>query len=255
MHGSFSISKLFKALFFGFMRSSIVEGEGGGATAPEITAEIQAIIDARISEGVAGLQSKNKELLGTMKDTKEQLKQFEGIDPAAMRTMMKQFNDSEEAGLLAAGKLDEVVGKRVERMKSDYDKKLGLEADARTKAEQKAAKLAARTLAGAIRDAALKAGALPEAMEDIVLRGNSTWRLDDDGEPIAMNGDEIVLSRDGKTALKPTEWAETLRDYAPHLWPKAQGTNAPGSKQYGKAAQDFSNLSPAERMTKAREAG
>ena len=25
------------------------------------------------------------------------------------------------------------------------------------------------------------------------------------------------------------EWAESLRETAPHLWPKAQGSNAPGS--------------------------
>ena len=81
----------------------------------------------------------------------------------------------------------------------------------------------------ALGDAAFKTGALPEALEDIVLRAGPVWRLNDDGEPVAMNGDEIVLGKDGKTPLTPIEWAETLRETAPHLWPRAQGSNARGS--------------------------
>ena len=216
-------------LFSRLQNQQSAEGGEGGGGAPAITPEVQALIDSAVATATTGLKNKTSELLGSLKAAKETLGQFEGIDPAAMRAMMKQFSDSEEAGLLAAGKLDEVVGKRVDRMKSDYDKKLATEADSRTKAEAKASKLAARTLAGAIRDAAMQAGALPEAMEDIVLRGGNTWHLNDDGDPVAMNGDEVVLSKDGKTPLTPKEWAESLREAAPHLWPKAQGANAQGS--------------------------
>jgi hypothetical protein len=34
------------------------------------------------------------------------------------------------------------------------------------------------------------------------------------------------MGKDGKTPLTPLEWAESLRESAPHLWPRATGTNA-----------------------------
>lgn len=208
-------------------------GDDGGGKGPEITPEVQAILDAKISEAVAGLKSKNSELLGKVKEAQTNLQRFDGIDPEAVRTILSKFASDEEAALLAKGEIDTVLNKRTERMQADNAKVVKAEQEARAKAEAKAGKLAARTLAGAIRDAALKAGALPEAMEDIVLRGGGTWRLNDDGEPVAMNGDEVVLGKDGKTPLTPAEWAESLRETAPHLWPKAQGTNAPGNGKAG----------------------
>jgi hypothetical protein len=195
----------------------------------EITPEIQALIDAQ----VAGLKAKNSELLGKNREFTDRLREvetrYEGIDPEAVRAMTKRFADDEEGKLIAAGKIDDVLNKRTERMKAEYAKAVKAEQDARTRAEGKASKLASRTLAGSIRDAAIKAGALPEAMEDIVLRSAPIWRLNDDAEPVAMNGEEVILSKDGKTPLTVQEWADSLRETAPHLWPRAQGTNAPGS--------------------------
>lgn len=217
-------------------------GDGGGGHGPDITPEVQAIIDAKISEAVAGLKSKNSELLGKVKEAQSNLQRFDGIDPDAVRTILSKFASDEEAALLAKGEIDTVLNKRTERMRSENAKLVKAEQEARERAEAKAGKLAARTLAGAIRDAALKAGALPEAMEDIVLRGGGTWRLNDDGEPVAMNGDEVVLGKDGKTPLTPQEWAESLRETAPHLWPKAQGTGAPGASGGGNRQAPKGNL-------------
>lgn len=230
------------------LQSPADDDAGGGGGGDDQTAAIKAAVDA----AVAGLKAKNQELLGSLKERTEKLKEFDGIDPAAVRSILKRFTDDEEASLIAAGKLDEVLNKRTERMQAENAKVIKAEQEARTRAEGKASKLAARTLAGAIRDAAIKAGALPEAMEDIVLRAGPTWRLNDDGEPVAMNGEEVVLGKDGKTPLTPQEWAESLRETAPHLWPKAQGTNALGSgsgPRGGKTITDgaFQALPPKQR--------
>jgi hypothetical protein len=200
---------------------------GGGG--PDITPELQAIIDARVNDAVTGLKAKNGELIGKLKESSENLKRFDGIDPDAVRTILSKFASDEEANLLKAGKIDEVLTKRTERMQADHAKALKAAEEKAKRESSKASKLAARTLSGAIKDAAIKAGALPEAMEDIVLRGGSMWKLNDDGDPVAMNGDQVVFGKDGKTPLTPSEWAESLRETAPHLWPKAQGSNAPGS--------------------------
>lgn len=227
------------------------DGAGGGAGGgDDQAAAIQKAVDA----AVAGLKAKNQELLGTLKERSEKLKEFDGIDPVAVRSILKRFTDDEESALIAKGEIDTVLSKRTERMQADYEKKLKAEQEQRARSEGKASKLAARTLAGAVRDAAIKAGALTEAMEDIVLRAGPIWRLNDDGEPVAMSGDEVILSKDGKTPLTPQEWAESLRETAPHLWPKAQGSNAPGSgsgprgsKQKTMTRPDFDAASQAER--------
>jgi hypothetical protein len=221
-------------------------------TTVQITPELQAIIDAKVNESVTGLKAKNSELLGSLKERTDKLKEFDGIDPVAVKSILKRFTDDEEAALIAKGEIDTVLTKRTERMQADHLKKLQAEAERASKAEGKASKLAARTLAGAIRDAALKAGALPEAMEDIVLRSGPVWRLNDEGEPVAMNGNEVILSKDGKTPLTTQEWAESLRETAPHLWPKATGTNAPGSAagaRGGKTVTDaiFQAMPPKQR--------
>ncbi len=236
-------------------------GEGGGGGGTSITPEVQAIIDAKVSEAVTGLKTKNSELLGNLKTVKDDLKRFDGIDPDAVRTVLSKFASDEESTLLKAGKIDEVLNKRTERMQGEHGKAIKAEQEARAKAEAKASKLAARTLAGAVRDAAIKAGALPEAMDDIVLRGGGLWRLNDDGDPVAMNGDDVVLGKDGKTPLSPREWADSLRETAPHLWPKAQGGNAPGSN--GKPANGrktvtrtrFDEMSQLERASFAKAGG
>lgn len=229
--------------------------EGGGGGGPEITPEVQSLIDARVTEAVNGLKSKNGELLGKLKDANTNLQRFEGIDPDAVRNILSKFASDEEAGLIAKGDIDTVLNKRTERMQADFNKKLEKEQAERNRFIEANKKLSARALSEAILKAASKAGALPEAMEDIVLRARGTWAVNEDGEVVAMNGQEVVLGKDGKTPLTPAEWAESLRETAPHLWPKAQGSNAPGSGAGAKGAQDLSNLSPQQRMTIARTRG
>ena len=164
------------------------------------------------------------------KALKEMQERYGDIDPDAVKAILSKFASDEEAALIAKGDIDTVLTKRTDRLRADYDKKLQAEVQAKAKAEAKSAKLADRTLAGALRDAAIKAGALPEALEDIVLRARGTWHLSDDGDPVALADGEVVLGKDGKTPLTAAEWAESLRETAPHLWPRPQGTNAPGSK-------------------------
>ncbi|MEX9757258.1 hypothetical protein AB7W88_21050, partial [Providencia vermicola] len=65
--------------------------QGGGGGTPEITPEIQAIIDKQVS----GLKAKNSELLGKLKEQGDNLKRFDGIDPDAVRGILKRFENDE----------------------------------------------------------------------------------------------------------------------------------------------------------------
>ncbi|MCF7521481.1 hypothetical protein L4G92_05395 [Neisseria sp. ZJ106] len=87
------------------------DGDGAGSGTGGQQGLTQADIDAAVEAAVGGLKAKNSELLGKLKTQGEQLKQFEGIDPDAVRLMLKQFSDNEEAELIKAGKFDEAFNK------------------------------------------------------------------------------------------------------------------------------------------------
>ncbi|MEJ5176956.1 hypothetical protein [Erwinia sp. MYb416] len=207
------------------------DGAGSGGSQTEISPEIQKLIDERVTSEVTGLKNKNSELLGTIKQQKDNLSRFEGIDPDAVRGIIQRFSDDEEAKLIAAGKVDEVLDKRTERMRADVDKQIKAANERADKAEAFSSKFRDRVLGDAIRAAAAKAGALAEASDDLILRAKGAFQLNDEGEAVAVdaNGD-VLFGKDGKTPLTPLEWAESLKETAPHLFPRAEGTGAGGHK-------------------------
>lgn len=202
-----------------------------------------------IDKAVSGLKTKNQELLGSVKTAKGELDQFkaqlDGLDLDAVKGLLSKADQDEETRLIAEGKLDEVVSRRTERLRADQDKKLLAEKERADKAEAFAARFKDKVLADSIREASAKAGALPEAAEDMILRARSVFQLSEDGQAVAMADGEIVYGKDGKTPLSPLEWAEGLRESAPHLWPRAQGAGAVGDKG-GKGGKKRSEMSPAE---------
>ena len=102
--------------------------------------------------------------------------------------------------------------------RADQDKKLLAEKERADKAEAFAARFKDKVLADSIREASAKAGALPEAAEDMILRARSVFQLSEDGQAVAMADGEIVYGKDGKTPLSPLEWAEGLRESLLVAW-------------------------------------
>lgn len=192
---------------------------------------IKAAIATAVEASVTGLKSKNTELLGKLKETSGKLTQFEtqfeGIDIDAVKGLLSRAGQDEETKLLTEGKVDEVFNRRTERLRGDYDKQLKSVSARAEKAEAFAAKFQGKVLGDSVRGAALKAGALPEATDDIILRAKGVFSLNEEGEAVAVDeSGQTIMGKDGKTPLTPLEWAESLRESAPHLWPRATGTNA-----------------------------
>jgi len=157
--------------------------------------------------------------------------------------------------LIAEGKIDHVIERRTERLRGELDKAIKAEAEARSRAETRAQALEARALGDVIRGAALEAGAEKSALEDFILRGSAIWKLDDDGKAVAMQEGELIYGKDGKTPLTPKEWAESLRESAPHLFPRAQGAGTPGAGGGGKAAKKRSDMTPTEALEYVQQYG
>lgn len=195
-----------------------VDGDGGngdGGQSTQITPEIQKLIDAQVSAAVGGLKSKNSELLGKVKEYGEKFKQYEGIDPDAVKSILQRFSDDDEAKLIAAGKIDEVLSKRTERMKSSYEQETAKERTQREAAEQRAEKFQRRVLENGVLRAATEAGVHQHAVEDAMLHAAQAFQLDDDGNPVAADG---LYGKDGKP-LTLKEWFAEMKERKPHWWP------------------------------------
>jgi len=206
-------------------------------------------VQQAIDEEVYGLKAKNQELLGNNRKLKSEFDalkgQFEGLDIDAVKGLLQKAGQDEETKLIAEGKIDQVIERRTERLRGEYDKALKAEQENRGKAESRAKALEARALGDVIRGAALEVGAEKSALDDFILRGSSIWCLDEDGKAVAMQDGDVVYGKDGKTPLSPKEWAESLRESAPHLFPRAQGAGAQGGGS-GKAVKTRSQMSPVE---------
>ncbi|MBD8159227.1 hypothetical protein IFU23_14070 [Pantoea agglomerans] len=249
---------LFRNMFLKYYASADENGDGGAPSGgePEITPEIQQLIDQRINSAVNGLKTKNSELLGTIKQQKDNLARFDGIDPDAVKTILQRFSDDEEAKLIAEGKIDDVLNKRTERLRADVDKQIKAANERAEKAEAFTKKFSDRVLGDAIRSAALKTGALPGAADDIILRARGTFTLNDDGEAVAIDGEgNPVLGKDGKTPLSPLEWAESLKETAPHLFPQAEGTGAGGHRSGAGGALKRSEMTSQQKADYIRKHG
>jgi hypothetical protein len=206
-------------------------------------------LDVEGVEDTAGLKSAlEKERKTAREETrlrKEFEKRFEGIDPDEVRKMMEKLGGDEEASLIKAGKIDEVVARRMEKSAKAAEKAVK-DADARAaKKDEENAKLKQRALDERVRAAATKAGLHANAVDDALFRartiftfnGDEVVQLDTDGHP--------VMGKDGKTPFGPVEWLEGMKDTAPHWFPAgasgsgaAGGTKGGGSKTMKRSAFD-----------------
>lgn len=197
----------------------------------------QADVDKLIAEQIAGLKNKNSELIGKEKELKTKLAEFDGIDPQTVKAMLKNFADQEEAKLIAEGKMDEVLNKRAERMKADYDKQTTKLQGDLDKANTRVAKFAERALNASVREVGAALSIHTSAYDDALLRAKSMFDVDDDGNAIAREG---VLGKDGKP-LTLKEWFEGMKETAPHWFPAPSGGGSQGGGGGGSAPKTLAD--------------
>ena len=240
-----------------FKKNPLLMAEDDAGSTGGGSPDVQSQIDAAVSAAVAGLKAKNGELLGSLRETKESLKRFDGIDPDAVRNILSKFANDEEAALIAKGEIDKVLNNRTERMKAGFERETQAEKVKREAAEARAAKFSKRVLENGIRAEAAAAGLHQYAIEDALYRAGTTFALDDDGNPTAVEG---AFGKDGKP-LTLKEWFADMKDKAPHWFPAmASGSGASGSTGSGTGQKklsraQFDALGQSERMAFSKSGG
>lgn len=215
-------------------------------------------------EDTSGLKSALQKERETAKTVRQALKnleeQFSGIDPVKVRDMMSKLDADGESALIAAGKIDEVIAKRTEKLKTELQKQVDDAAKQVEKERGKTNKFSQRVLDNNIRAAAAKAGLHSHAIEDALLRARSMFTVDEDGNAVQLDEDYIVvLGKDGKTPYSPLEWLEGMIDKAPHWFPAGMsGGSAPGGKDPNPSGKrtmkrsQFNALSPVEQSSTSK---
>lgn len=184
-------------------------------------------------------------------------KKFGDINLDEIAEMKKKLQAIDDKKMIEAGKIDELVAQKVERMKADFENQIKKMTEALNAKDAELGKTTSRLAEVLIDSEITKAvngvGVVrKEAMRDIVARGRETWRLED-GKPVPKEGDKVLYGKDGKQTLTFEEWATALLDTAPFLFESSGGGGAGGGKQDGNKGFaggkiDLSKLPPQERL-------
>lgn len=101
---------------------------------------------------------------------------------------------------------------------------------------------------GSLKTEAAKAGILPTALDDVVLRGRMVFK-NENGQVIAYNErGEKLYDKDGTTPLGVGGWVKGLKANAPHLFAGMNGGGAGGSGGKGPGGIDLSKATATQKI-------
>lgn len=171
------------------------------------------------------------------------------VDPAKYRELVQLENQVKAGELIKAGKLEEAVNLRVDAMKTELEGKLTESNSNLTKANHQ---LYSLIINDTVKSAAIKAGVLPSAVDDVIHRARTIYVVEG-GVPVPKEGANVIFGKDGKTPMQPEEWVGGLKEKAPHLFQGSQGSGANGGNQPG--SKNTAGMTPTEKINAGLAAG
>jgi len=192
------------------------------------------VLDAEGVEDVSGLkgalEKERESRRQAEKAAKDLAAKFGDMDPEDAKKALAKLHEMEDKNLLDAGKVDELVQKRTERMRLDHEaqvKKFSQELEAeRTEKGKLATRLSEVLIDSGLREAAVKAGVKSTALIDLQLRGRGIWKLKD-GQPVPLRDDgSVVFGKNPSAPMTMEEWVASLQAEAPHLFETNKGAGS-----------------------------
>lgn len=156
----------------------------------------------------------------------KEAEKFKDLNPEKYAELMKLQQQREEKELLDKGEVDKVIENRVKAMRTEFDtEKTSLMTTNAAMTRQ----LETLMIDNTVRTVATKNGVRPEAVDDILLRAKTMFRIQE-GKVVSLDGEgKIVYGKDGTTPLSIDEWTPGLKATAPHLFMSSQGGGGQGS--------------------------
>ena len=167
-------------------------------------------------------RNNNITLTNEKKTLQEKLDTFKDIDPA-------KYSEYKTKAELYKGDADieEIVKNRLTAATAQH-KTIVEELQGRL--TQTTSEYHSSLIGNEVRTAALKAGARPDALEDITRRAAGTFSVVN-GKAVIQKDGQIVYGTDGVSPMSTLEWAKNLAKDAPYFFSENQGGRgaAPGS--------------------------
>jgi len=174
----------------------------------------------------------------------QQIDKFKDVDPAKYKELMVLQRKIQEKELIEKGEVDKVVELRVTAMREELTGKI---TEYEKTIETNSRQLSHLLIDNVVKGASIKAGVVPTAVDDVVLRAATVFKIEN-GAPVAKDaGGNVVYAKDGTTPLSVEAWVTELKKIAPHLFQGAQGSGASGGGRQSGA--DTSKMSPVEKIT------
>lgn len=184
--------------------------------------------DGKFRLDVEGAVPREKldEFRNTNIDLLKKLDGYKGVDPTKYQTLLgleKKLTDKE---LIEAGKVDEVVQSRIKSMQGEHEGVVTSLTDQLGLANRQ---LETLLIDSAVRVKALEAGVMPTAVDDVMLRAKTVFKIVD-GKAIPHVDGKPMYGKDGINAMSVDEWIGNLAKSATHLFGQTSGGGAQGSR-------------------------
>lgn len=197
-------------------------------------------LQTEIDKATLGLKTSHSKLLDEKKKLQERFKDI--TDPEEALKALQLINENEEMRMLRDGKFEDVIQRRLSNVTTQHEEtvkelntKLEMHEINSTKYKSMYSDL---VIDNNLRRAAVAAGILPAAMEDVLNKGRSLFSVAEDERSVESRDDKGKLRKtDEDKVLTPENWVESLKRTSPHYWPSSKSANfTPGE---GGSADDL----------------
>ena len=206
-----------------------------------VEAEDGFVLDADDSElkgKVNEFRSNNRELYKENEKLKQQMEKFKDVDPEKYQEALKaqeKLEEMNEKNLLDEGKFEEAIQQRTERMRQDYEGRLQAmqeKVEALNGERDNFKNRLTETVVDSTIQQAVSNVASPRkgAMQDILSRARQLWTVDEEGNPVPLEGGKVKYGTDGDGPMTPEEWAQLQLEQAPYLFESNEGGGGHGNE-------------------------
>jgi hypothetical protein len=191
------------------------------------------LLDAE-GEDVSGIKAALERERENVDKAKKELAQmrsrYKGIDLDEYEKILTEAEQLKKKKLLDSGQVDELIEQRLVKARKemqDEQAKIQEEKDMLRKRLEK------ELIDNRLTELATQMGARPAALRDVKLRGQQTWRLNEQGEIEAHDGDRVLYGKDPTQPLSMKEWLTEEFKESPYLLQESFGAGVPPGKVPG----------------------
>lgn len=212
---------------------------------PAIATMYEKTEDGKFRLNVEGAVPREKldEFRNTNIDLMKRIDSFKGVDVEKYHTLLNLEKKLTDKELIEAGKVDEVVQARIKTMQTEHSAIVeGLTGQLSTANRQ----LESLLVDSAVRVKALEAGVLPSAVDDVMLRAKTVFKIVE-GVATPQQDGKTIYGKDGINPMGVDEWIGQLVKTAPHLFGSTTGGGAQGPRGGGRPPAG-TNLTPTQKI-------